>query len=139
MSVRFGSVVFVRRFASGAAITKNVFRTANDRTIIVIMTKIERFSCLDGLAAPPTGGEAGLDEAGGPRTGGPVVAVIPARGRVASLLLALAAVGWAVAGAGVWDEGGAVRVCASAAGHGYILVVGVTSPRVDLALRAGYS
>lgn len=79
-SVRFGSVVFVRRFACGAAITKTMFRTANDRTIFVIMTKIERFICLDGLATPPADGLAGLHEAGGPSTGGPVVAVIPARG-----------------------------------------------------------
>ena len=129
----------MRRFACGAAITKNVFWAANDRTIFVVMTKIERFACLDGLATPPTHGLASLDEAGGPRPGGPVVAVIPARGRVASLLLALAVVGWAVAGAGVWDEGGALWVCASAAGHGYILVVGITSPRLDLALRTGHS
>lgn len=82
---------------------------------------------------------AGLDEAGGPRPGGPVGPVVPARGRVAALLFALAVVGWAVAGAGVWDEDGAAWVWASAAGHGYILVVGVTSPGLDLALRAGYS
>ena len=74
------------------------------------MTKIERLACLDGLATAPTGGLAGLDEAGGPYAGGPVVAVIPARGRVASLLLALAAVGGTVPGAGVWDEGGALWV-----------------------------
>lgn len=74
------------------------------------MTKIEWFVCLDGLATPPAGGLAGLDEAGGPRPGGPVGAVIPARGRVATLLLALAAVGGTVPGAGVWDEGGAVWV-----------------------------
>lgn len=79
MSVRFGSAVFVRRFACSAAIAKNVFRSANNRTIIVVMTKIERFACLDWLATPPTGGLAGLDEAGGLGTGGPVVAVIPAR------------------------------------------------------------
>lgn len=103
------------------------------------MTKIERFACLDGLATPPTGGLAGFDEAGGPYAGGPVVAVVSARGRVASLLFALAVVGGTVAGAGVWDEGGALWVWAASAGHGYILVVGVTSPRLDLALRAGYS
>lgn len=82
------------------------------------MSKIERLACLNGLATPPTGGLAGLDEAGGPRPGGPVVAVIPARVRVAALLFALAAVGWAVAGAGVWDEGGAPLVWAAASGHG---------------------
>jgi len=80
VSVRFGSVVFVRRFACGAAIAKSVFWSANDRTIIVIMTKIKRFACLDALATPPACGLAGLDEAGGPRPGGPVGAVIPARG-----------------------------------------------------------
>lgn len=74
------------------------------------MTKIKRFACFDGLATPPTGGEAGLDEAGGPHTGGPVPAVIPSRGRVAASLFALAVVGGAVAGAGVWDEGGALWV-----------------------------
>lgn len=74
------------------------------------MTKIERLACLDGLATPPTHGLAGLDKAGGPRPGGPVAAVIAACGRVAALLFALAAVGWAVAGAGVWDEGGAAWV-----------------------------
>lgn len=79
-SVRFGSVVFVRRFACGAAIAKNVFWSANDRTIFVIMTKIKRFACLDGLTTPPAHGLAGLHQAGGPSTGGPVVAVIPARG-----------------------------------------------------------
>jgi hypothetical protein len=94
-SVRFGSVVFVRRFACGAAITKNVFWSANDRTIIVIMTKIKRFACLNRLATPPAHGLAGLHQAGCPRAGGPVVAVIPARGRVASSLFALAVVGWA--------------------------------------------
>ncbi len=82
------------------------------------MSKIKRLACLDGLATPPTGGLAGLDEAGGPRPGGPVVAVIPARGRVAASLFALAAVGWAVAGPGVWDEGGASWVWAAASGHG---------------------
>lgn len=80
MSVRFGSVVFVGRFACGAAIAKNVFWSANDRTIIVIVTKIERLACLDGLATPPAHGLAGLDEAGGPRPGGPVVAVVPSSG-----------------------------------------------------------
>jgi hypothetical protein len=80
VSVRFGSVVFVRRFACGAAITKTMFRTANDRTIIIVMTKIKRLACLDGLATPPTHGLAGLDEAGGPHPGGPVGTVIPARG-----------------------------------------------------------
>lgn len=79
VSVRFGSVVFVGRFACGAAIAKNVFWSANDRTIFVVMTKIERFACLDGLATPPTRGLAGLDEAGGPRPGGPVGAVVSAR------------------------------------------------------------
>jgi hypothetical protein len=80
VSVRFGSGVFVGRFACGAAIAKTMFRTANDRTIFVIMSKIERFARLNGLATPPAGGLAGLDEAGGPRPGGPVVPVIPARG-----------------------------------------------------------
>lgn len=103
------------------------------------MTKIERFAYLDGLATPPAHGLAGLDEAGGPHPGGPVVAVVATRGRVASSLFALAVVGGAVVGAGVWDEGGALWVCASSAGHSYILVMGVTSPCVDLALRAGYS
>jgi hypothetical protein len=70
----------VRRFACGAAIAKNVFWSTNDRTIFVIMSKIERLACLNGLATPPTGGLAGLNEAGGPRPGGPVVAVVPARG-----------------------------------------------------------
>ena len=79
MSVRFGSVVFVRRFACGAAIAKNVFWSANNRTIFVIMTKIKRLAYLDALATPPADGLAGVDEAGGPRTGGPVGAVIPAR------------------------------------------------------------
>lgn len=59
------------------------------------MTKIERFACLDGLAAPPAHGLAGLDEAGGPHPGGPVVAVIPSRVRCASLMFALAVVGGA--------------------------------------------
>lgn len=77
---RLGSVVFVRRFACSAAIAKNVFRSANDRTIVIVMTKIERLACLDGLAAPPAHGLAGFDEAGGPRTGGPVVAVVPSSG-----------------------------------------------------------
>lgn len=81
------------------------------------MSKIERFARLNGLATPPAHGLAGLDEAGGPCPGGPVVPVIPARGRVASLLLALAAVSGAVAGAGVWDEGGASWVWAAASGH----------------------
>jgi hypothetical protein len=119
MSARFGSVVFVRRFACGAAIAKNVFWSANDRTIFIIVTKIKRFACLDGLATPPADGLAGFNEAGGPYAGGPVAAVIPARCRVASLLLALAVVGGAVAGAGVWDEGGAACVWAAAAGHGH--------------------
>jgi hypothetical protein len=79
-SVRFGSGVFVRRFARGAAIAKNVFWSANDQTIIVIMTKIKRFACLDRLATPPTHGLAGLHQTGGLCPGGPVVAVIPARG-----------------------------------------------------------
>jgi len=70
----------VGRFACGAAIAKNVFWSANDRTIVVVMTKVERFVCLDGLAAPPACGLAGVDEAGGPRPGGPVVAVVAARG-----------------------------------------------------------
>lgn len=74
------------------------------------MTKIERLACLDGLATPPTHGLAGFDEAGGPRPGGPVAAVIPARCRVASSLFALAVVGGTVPWAGVWDEGGAVWV-----------------------------
>ena len=43
-SVRFGSGVFVRRFSCGAAIAKNVFWSANDRTIFIIMTKIKRFA-----------------------------------------------------------------------------------------------
>lgn len=85
------------------------------------MTKIKRFACLDGPATPPAHGLAGLHEAGGPSTGGPVVAVIPARGWVAALLFALAVVCGAVAGAGVWDEGGASRVWAAAAGHGLYL------------------
>jgi hypothetical protein len=80
VSVRFGSVVFVRRFACGAAIAKTMFRSANDRTIIVVMTKIERFAHLDGLAAPPAHGLAGVDEAGGPRPCGPVVPVVSACG-----------------------------------------------------------
>ena len=80
MSVRVGSVVFVCRFACGAAIAKNVFWSANDRTIFVVMTKIEWFACLDGLATAPACGLVGLDEAGGPYTGGPVVAVVSARG-----------------------------------------------------------
>jgi hypothetical protein len=80
VSVRFGSVVFVRRFACGAAIAKTMFWSANDRTIFVVMTKIERFACLDGLATPPAHGLAGLDEAGGPYPGGPVVAVVAACG-----------------------------------------------------------
>jgi hypothetical protein len=79
-SVRIGSVVFVRRFACSAAIAKNVFRTANDRTIFVVMTKIERLACLDGLATPPTHGLADLDEAGSPYAGGPVGAVVSACG-----------------------------------------------------------
>ena len=110
MSVRFGSVVFVCRFACGAAIAKSVFWSANDRTIFVIVTKVERFVCLDGLAAPPACGLAGFDEAGGPCTGGPVGAVVSACGCVARLLFALGVVGGAVAGAGVWDEGRAVWV-----------------------------
>ena len=57
-----------------------MFRSANDRTIFVVMTKIERFACLDGLATPPTGGEAGFYEAGSPYAGGPVVAVVSACG-----------------------------------------------------------
>ncbi|WP_315298133.1 hypothetical protein [uncultured Actinomyces sp.] len=80
MSVRFGSVVFVCRFACGAAIAKSVFWSANDRTIVVVVTKIERFACLDGLAASPADGLACLDEAGGLCTGGPVVAVVSSRG-----------------------------------------------------------
>ena len=56
------------------------------------MSKIERLACLDGLATPPADGLAGLDEAGGPRPGGPVVPVVPARVRCASLLFALAVV-----------------------------------------------
>ena len=80
MSVRFGSVIFVRRFACGAAIAKNVFWSANDRAIFVVVTKVERFVCLDGLATPPAHGLAGFDEAGGPPPGGPVVAVVSARG-----------------------------------------------------------
>lgn len=107
-----------------------MFWSANDRTIFVIVTKIERFACLDGLAAPPACGLAGLDEAGGPYPGGPVVPVIPARGRVASLLLALAAVGGTVPGAGVWDEGRAVWVWASAAGHGLVSLWWVSRPHV---------
>lgn len=87
-----------------------MFWATNDRPIFIIVTKVERFACLDGLATPPTCGLTGLDEAGGPRPGGPVAAVIPARCRVASSLFALAAVGGTVSGAGVWDEGGAVRV-----------------------------
>jgi hypothetical protein len=79
-SVRFGSVVFVRHFACGAAIAKTMFRPANDRTIVVIVTKIERLAGLDGLAAPPACGLAGFDEAGGPCPGGPVVAVVSACG-----------------------------------------------------------
>jgi hypothetical protein len=70
----------MRRFACGAAIAKNVFWSANDRTIIVIMTKIKRFACLDRLATPPAHGLAGLHQTGGLCPGGPVVAVIPARG-----------------------------------------------------------
>ena len=103
------------------------------------MSKIERFARLNGLATPPAHGLAGLDEAGGPYPGGPVGTVVPARGRVAASLFALAAVGWAVPRPGVGDEGGASWVWAAAAGHVYILVVGVTSPCVDLALCAGYS
>ena len=80
MSVRFGSVVFVGRFACGAAIAKTMFRTANDRTIVIIVTKIERFACLNKLATSPADGLACLDEAGGLRPGGPVVPVIAARG-----------------------------------------------------------
>lgn len=85
------------------------------------MTKIKRFACLNRLATPPTHGLAGLHQAGCPRAGSPVVAVIPARGRVASSLFALAVVGWAVPGAGMGDEGGASRVWAAAAGHGLCL------------------
>ena len=80
VSVRFGSVVFVGRFACGAAIAKNVFWSANDRTIFVIVTKIKRLACLDGLATAPADGLAGLDEAGGPGAGGPVGAVVSACG-----------------------------------------------------------
>lgn len=129
-SVRFGSGVFMRCFSASAAIAKNVFWSANDRTIIVIMTKIKRFACLDGLATPPAHGLAGLHQAGSPRAGRPVVAVIPARGRVAALLFALAVVGWAVPGAGVWDEGGASRVWAAAAGHGVMSLWWVSRPHV---------
>ena len=74
------------------------------------MTKIERFACLDGLATPPADGLAFLDEVGGPYPGGPVGPVVSARVRCASLLFALAVVGGAEAGAGVWDEGGAAWV-----------------------------
>lgn len=85
----------MRRFACGAAIAKTMFWSANDRTIVVVVTKIERFACLDGLATPPAHGLAGFDEAGGPYAGGPVGAVVSARVRCASLLFALAAVGGA--------------------------------------------
>lgn len=87
-----------------------MFWSANDRTIIIIMTKIKQLVSFDWFTTTPTHCLACLHQAGGPRPGGPVAAVIPSRGRVASLLLALAAMDPAVPGSGVWDEGGASGV-----------------------------
>ena len=92
-----------------------MFWSANDRTIIIIVTKIKRLVSFDWFSASPACGLAGLHQAGGTRPGGPVAAVIPARGRIASLLFALAVVDLAVPGSGVLDEGGASRVWAAAA------------------------
>jgi hypothetical protein len=53
-----------------------MFRSANDRPIIVIVTKVERLVWTDRLSAPPTHGVTTRDLGGGPAPGPAVGGVV---------------------------------------------------------------